>query len=605
MTLPSTRFSVPVVFTALAGFMAGFAAMRVMKIEAPEAIPGNSATMGQVRPASRAMDASSPEKSRVSGLIALLEKPSSNARDIALYRTLQEFDAADFQSGADDFLALLRRRAEMNGAEDLGEAWMDRWLEIDPAGALGFAAKSGMIEQLDPKGEWLQNRWLRSPAYSGAFRAIARKHPEWAKARLADLKAGPQRDLGVYLLLNQVAQADAVKARQFLAGFSGGPNRSAAVDGYVRGLASVDARAGFEAAITEPPGPFRDKLLTFAMQNAPRHGVAAVRELLDRIDDPAQRRELARSALSSFAEKSSESPLPWLKKESAQLAATGGPDADKWMTALELSRASERSETASWALALSRDPKREVFSAIVGTWTWRDPEGFQTWLAESATKLDASAIESLHLPLMDFVSRVPAQTQKWADALPSGPLRDQAQFTLALASGAEGDLAHAEAAYRAVATSDTKGYMARHGVFAVAGHDGVYGRHRDIAWGSAPAQFVMALPPGPGRTLAIQTVADLWGENDPKRAAAWLNEMPMGAERDTAVHQFVKQVVNANPGVAADWVEQVADPATREKAAQDMFQAWSGNDPVAARAWLRALPGVREEWKARFLRTAQ
>ena len=138
MTPPSTRSFVPVAFTALAGFFLGFAAMRLMKVEAPEVTAANSPIPGQVRPVSQTTHSSSPEKAKLPAFIALLEKPPSAARDIAVYRSLQEFDAADFESGADDFLALLRKRAETNGAEHLGEAWMDRWLEVDPKGALAY-----------------------------------------------------------------------------------------------------------------------------------------------------------------------------------------------------------------------------------------------------------------------------------------------------------------------------------------------------------------------------------------------------------------------------------------------------------------------------------
>src|SRR5205085_128666 len=110
-------------------------------------------------------------------------------------------------------------------------------------------------------------------------------------------------------LLTESAQQNAAKGREMLAVFSEGADRRAAVQGYVTGVATGDVRAAFDVTAAEPAGPFRKELLEGVLRKAAERGVGIVRELLDRVDDAALRRELVADSALEISWRSRDDPL--------------------------------------------------------------------------------------------------------------------------------------------------------------------------------------------------------------------------------------------------------------------------------------------------------
>ena len=592
------RSLLPFALAALAGLGVGFATTRFGGT-GPALLAGTPAAHSTVvaEPAAK-MDrpSSSPggSKERIADVLSVGAKYRGLAEDHALFLAISKLEAPDFLAGADEMLALLMKADSPFGSRNLAvaEAWIEKWLEVDGTAALAFLGSSTKFKEVPP-GMSLINQV--NSVQGGIFSVLARRQPVWTQQYLAALKPGPQRDVGVYQLLKESAQQNAAKSREILASFSEGANRPAAVQGYVTGLAARDVRAGFDVALAEAAGPFREGLFQVVLRSAAERGVGVVRELLDRIDDPALRRDLAGHSALELSWRSGDDLLPWLMEEAQRTPAASAANRgfDYWLTyvAQALGTRGDVARAVDWAATLANDPEKKLLLNLLSRW---DETGLRSWLASHAELLDASVLEKLGRTIMDMARRDGAGTRAWAAALPSGALREQAQFQIALSSAAEGDVAPAVAAYASVAGNDTNGALAKQLAAVLAKQEG-----------SAAAEWVMSLPNGQARAAAIGALAEQWSQRDPRGAAEWLGQMPPGAERDSAVGEYAAKVVYADPRAAAEWVAQVGDATARAKAAESVFWIWSNEDPIASRVWLRTLPGVDETWRADFLRKMQ
>lgn len=531
-------------------------------------------------------------------LAALSEQPPSLTRDRTLAAALLKLEAADFPAGADEMLTLLKGLSGLRDTAakpaELAEAWMDRWLELDAPGALRFLSSSSFLADLPEEG---LSGWplevLAECGLGGVIKALARRHPEWTRQTLEKMEAGERRETAIFILLREVAQGGVAKAASFLATFADGPDRRGAVDGYVTGLITTDVRSGFERAWAEPPGPLRDELLKLVFFRAGESGLDVMGELLERIDDPAVRQESLAWGLRAVGAGGRKEAFPLIQQESERMAASGEWNANTsaWVRTVDVaSRGARARELAEWAVDFAADTDRKMFAQIAENWVGRDPLEFKTWLSERAATLDASAVEKLAEPLASLVRRDLAAARAWSETLPSGPLRDQARFQVALRGG-DGDLAYAEAAYQPLAASDANGTLAGQLARVLA--------NKDCA---AAGEWAMRQALGAARTAALRQVGEAWSEYDPHAATQWLEQMPLGPDRDTAVGSYASAVVRADPEGAAQWAEQVADPVPRTNTAVDVYYYWSKESPAAARAWFRGLSGVDEDSIPNFLR---
>lgn len=597
----AVRTLLPFTLAGLAGFGAGYAVTLFGRRETAEAEKQPAASSiivaEPVAKKSRPASSAAGSKERIATVLAMGEKQRGLAEDHALFVAISKLTAPDFLAGGAELLALFKKGDSPFGSPNLAlaEAWMERWLEVDVAAALRFIGSSTSFIE-NPPGMSLRSR--ASSVQGGIFAVLARRQPGWTQQYLAALKPGPQRDVGVFQLLKECAQQNAAKSREVLASFSEGANRPAAVQGYVTGLTATDVRAGFDVAAAEPAGPFRKELLEVVFHKAAERGIGVVRELLDCVDDAELRRDLAADSALELSWRSRDDPLPWLMEEAQRtpLPAKSKGEFDRWTSYVTqaLATSGNVARAADWAATIANDPEKELLLGLLGRWDQRDDAGLRSWLASHADALNTSVLEKLGRTITDMARRDGIGTRAWAAALPHGPLREQAQFQIALSSGAEGDLAPAAAAYASVAGSDTSGALAKQLATILAKQDG-----------SESAKWAMAMPNGPARAAAMAAVAEQWSQRDPRGAAEWLAQMPPGAERDSAVREYAAKVVYADPRAGAEWVEQVADPAARAKAAESVFWTWNHEDPIASRAWLRALPGVTETWRADFLRKVE
>jgi hypothetical protein len=587
------RTLLPFAGTAALSFILGYTLMRW---HAPEALPRQQSYVSDsVVKTSKPDDSTdaSTSSARIQTILELGQDIQGIEKEHAFFTALQKLDAGDLLAGADQFADLLKRtrKTSQDKASAMCEAWLECWLELDSPTALRWIENSTLLDDLyqAQNGTSLLN--ILSGPQSAAFKVLARRHPDWTRQYLAAREVGPRRDIGIYQLHNELARKDPGKAKGLLESFAGDANRAAAIQGYVAGMSVVDARAGFETALSEPTGPLRDELMQIVLRETSRRGVASVRELLDRIADPVLRRRMVAEAALNISWHSREDPLPWLMEEAQRPAPPGGTEGyDYWTNyvgqALTTTVNGDCAPAVNWAASLENDPDRKLLHRILGNWASSNPAAARDWLSAHPSALEGKGLDSFSSSLARMARNDAAATRAWADALPPGALRDRAQFQIALSSGTEGNLDQAIAAYRSVSTSDPKGELAKQLAVVLTKQDG-----------AIAAQWATGMKEGDVRSAAIAAVAEQWTQIDPRGSAQWIVTLPPGAVRDRAVREFAAKVVYAEPVTAAEWVAQVADPGVRTEAARLVFTIWNWEDPVASRVWLRSLPGVEEKWR--------
>ena len=537
---------------------------------------------------------------RLRTITKLVGEPASLSRDHALVAAISKLQPADFPAAFDGIVALVRNDAFLDSKNaDLAELWMDQWLEIDAAGALRFFSDSSHLAEL-PTSElsgWpMENQ--RQSGFGGVLRALARREPEWTRQLVSEMSEGSRREVAIYTLLAEAAKGGAARAQPILSSFNAPADRRGAIVGYVTGLAAVDLHSAFEVAFSESPGFIGEEVKRLVFERAASQGVAVAGELLDRVEDPAARRKYVAQVVGGFSIERSDDVLSFIQEESARRVAAGAwkQDLDDWARSVGfVAGGTEAKALMDWAFDFAPDADRTLWAPIAQNWAYNDPNGFRTWLGEHAESFDAATLEKLAPALRSMMVHVDAASiRAWMETLPAGQVRDQVRFQAALNSARTGDTLEAQAAYRALATTDTKGELARALTQQFLQHD--------VA---AAAKWATTQPPGLARSTALELVAKTWSQKDPTAAAGWLEQLAPGSERDSALGIFATQASRADPITAAEWVEQVEDSALRTKAAKAVFDRWKIQNPVAARAWLRGLSGVEEGFFVKEMRNAR
>jgi hypothetical protein len=578
---------------AACGFLAGFAATRgkmqkdgSMRFSPPK-LPANAVAV--LQPA----DSSRLAKEAVSSLLALADKPRDHANDHAFCVTLDAMGAEALRQSAPQMVAMLRKLAkEQRFAGQVGEAWMQRWLEVDAPGALEFLSAARLFDALDPKDDWQGFGGFGLP-FLGVFTAVARKDPEWTRAYLARLEPNAQRNCGVHHLAIVAGTLGPPRSQQLIAEFLTGTNRAAALEGFVKGLAERDPGEALNLAMAEPKGPLRGKLIDHLLWHASIAGTDAVRALIERAKDPRERAHIAGRAIGNIAYRTRAHVLPWLKEEiERDTSATSGSDfRQRWDWALQcVFDAGDHRASADWALTLKGDPEQNALARLTHQWGSTEPDELRRWLSENAERLDADAVTRISGALQPFARKDPKAAWDRAGSLPPGPLRDAMRFQAALAQARGGNAEHARAAYESVAHEDKTGEMAKKMAAILADQD----RPAAVHW-------AMNLPPGNARAAAVRTIMENWTWRNPAGVAQWITDLPAGSDRDVVVEEFAANVIQSDPPTAAEWVLEIAGEKARENAASRVYWKWRMESPGAAAAWVKTLPGVSERWRRKTL----
>lgn len=101
----------------------------------------------------------------------------------------------------------------------------------------------------------------------------------------------------------------------------------------------------------------------------------------------------------------------------------------------------------------------------------------------------------------------------------------------------------------------------------------------------AASQWVMGMPEGETRSNSIRRMVDDWGDNDIQGAAAFVDTLGAGKDRDLAVASLVDDLRQQDDFESAfDWAATVGEASKRESLIRNAANHWQQDDPAAARA---------------------
>ena len=103
------------------------------------------------------------------------------------------------------------------------------------------------------------------------------------------------------------------------------------------------------------------------------------------------------------------------------------------------------------------------------------------------------------------------------------------------------------------------------------------------------------------RENAARDLISNWAREDSTAAAAWLQTLPAGASRESAVQAYVAQLTYSSPELAAPWAETLTDENARFSQIENIARRWLEADRPAAEAWL-AKVNLPDDRKQRLLK---
>lgn len=105
--------------------------------------------------------------------------------------------------------------------------------------------------------------------------------------------------------------------------------------------------------------------------------------------------------------------------------------------------------------------------------------------------------------------------------------------------------------------------------------------------GAQAAERIPGLPESAGRTRLYETAARNWADKQPLEASVWVDSLPPGPERDSAIKGLTAMVRRTDVSSALTWAEDIQDEKLRARTITDIWKGWRARDGVAAKRWLR------------------
>ncbi len=226
-----------------------------------------------------------------------------------------------------------------------------------------------------------------------------------------------------------------------------------------------------------------------------------------------------------------------------------------------------------------------LYDDVLSEWATLDPQAAMAYASGLPGVAGASARSTV---LLAWAEVDEAAATAWIEALPPGEERRGARQTLLEAIGRK-DLRRFVSLLLEAKDQRMDGELLNFSVWS-----------RWIAKDPrAAVEAAMALPPGPLRNQAFQSIASRWANSDPEAAASWVTLLPTGPERDLAAAHLIFQLGTENPEKALQLVmDGLVAPNRRNESIERTLALWARRDPAAAMAWVEALPSGEARQRA-------
>jgi hypothetical protein len=465
-----------------------------------------------------------------------------------------------------------------------------------------LAKRWAMFDANDAFGNALRERrdhdW-RDRLGRAAGEALAAADPKAALALITATRPGDQRRLAARWILVPFAKLDPAGAADYFLSDQSLANDDVALNAIAREFSKIspqDAFAWVEKIPGLRPRQHATKMVWVGWADANPLAAAAALKSTSRLDgdifesvghawsrtDPAAALAWAQSiADENSRERALRSIYLDVEKLGAEKARSlvdsitderaRGDAASR--VADQLARTGEVSEALAWAQSLSAPEARaRAVSQVVHEWAEIDPAAatrFAAGMPEGKNRSDLFAQAFAH-----WARNEPDEAFAYGQQLPPGKDRDTATAR-AIDAMRDNDPQKALQWFQQI--EDPK--------VAQRAAQGLLG---SLVRVDQEAAFRVAsdLPPE-AQAEAYHGIVRGWAFDYPKEAGNWVNSLPPGQARDTAVKAYVSVIDGMDAGAATQWAYSIQDPTMRMEATMDTFQRWLGSDHSAAAEWLQ------------------
>ncbi len=359
-------------------------------------------------------------------------------------------------------------------------------------------------------------------------------------------------------------------------------------------LADGEPAKQFDVLARFPEGQLRNGLCENALRALGEKDTAAAEARLDLITDPWKRDSVRNDILQQLARRDPSAALARLVELGSSVPRNLHGTK---MVAGIMESAGKDNFTAAVA-AVERLPEElhssALDSALVG-WGRTDPIAAMDWAASQGMDI-AQIKSSVHFSPNGFASWTTlllsayhtdyGKTLDWVRAQPVLPARDEL-----LASGIwSGNFEQKMAIYAALSPQAQAQEAARM----------VEGMQNDDP--RRVAAWVNDLPAGQARAEAVETLVAAQAAKAPERIDALADDWPARPDRNAAFEGIATHLRSEDPERALTFALRISDPGSRESALDAVVFSWDRRNPSAARAWLNGASGFSSEHKRVLLR---
>jgi|GEM_PF-5367352 len=512
---------------------------------------------------------------RLQGALPREETLGSAKRLWRIVHGLEAKDFADVAQVTKNFYALKPSETGSEIADAYQKAFVRRWFEMAPEGALAA------VPELAAKAQEPKN-WEAAPL----LRALATERPVAVLEALPPhrLSDGNQSDSILWVAkaaFKTLGETEPALARQMLERCGSPRERQEMEMAVAEGLAQNDPLGAMRLAGSQPPYD----VLSAAFEGASRVSGALVVEVLNACP--------SKSPYTSFLSVADavmiypDAPWETLRRDSqSQMGNSVRTDAfgeARWLTPAQRRHLMERS------FALPSEQSYSVQWVCLDALFSEAPKEAADWLAGHAREY-ANPQAMPPLPFDRWLHDDAEAAQSWLAAQPASPLTDR------IAKQSQPSPKWDGSADQFAAWVAGEG-----GKSAPAIANFIWDRGREAP--ETTAQMLEDLPESTPVENALQHVAAAWAGRDLDGAMAWASALPEGPRRQAALAGLMSSASADRPHAAAALVPEIQNIDARQAAAKSVFGYWSMLDPQAARAWLATVPGVDPVWRRWLQRT--
>jgi len=577
----------------LSGFLAGFALFaRDIAARRTHTSDRTAAPVDVTGPArdtmfDEALWKNASSKQRVEWLLEICRRKDPLARDSALWEAISRFEPADFLAALADLPAFGQTMANLKNdvRAALAEAAIDRWLEVDEPGALGWLSATRAIVESGT----MPLPQIGSSDLWPIYNVLARRKPGWMFEELRHPGTKLHREAAVRALMAETALSQPAKAREWLKTFQGTPDEADATIAYVQGLARVDLQAAMATVVQSGERERVEMVWSVWLQTA-QDNPTLLADLIETFR-PQERLGLTWSSLNYLTSAQSIDPFNWIQERVAlhpelielRKDETGG-DAARRLGGL-VSRDPLR--TIQWVGTLPENQRVPYLEGALSAWSKSDPAGLLKWLGTQPVETLPGSIPGL----VECATRDPQAFAHWAEALPPGELRERSEIALAETHAAEGRFRDALQSLPSSALSDVAMQGAERLVKTIAARD-----PRPVA------DWIPSITNTQVQNIAARTLVATWATQSPEATAAWVEQLPAGSLRDSAAGALAAAIAQTDAEAATLWFAQINDNNARNAAVPGIYRGWLWTDRAGARNWLKGADGIDPALRARLLR---